>query len=94
MTDGTVSPRVRRQLKARGFLSALEAELLAAGIEHYALVMGGKHPKLRFEVNGVRHCLATPNSGHSRGQARQNGVAQIRRILRGAELNPRKAAAE
>lgn len=94
MTDTAVSPRVRRQIQARGFLPALEAELLAAGVEHYDLVMGGKHPKLRFEANGVQHRLAVQHSGHTRGRALQNGIAQIRRLLRSEEPSQRKAVAE
>lgn len=84
MSDVIVPPRIKRILRARGMLPALEAELLAAGVDHYDLVMGGKHPKLKFDWGGVTRVVPLAFSGHSRGRARQNGVTQLRRLLRGS----------
>jgi hypothetical protein len=71
-------------------LDALETELERAGITRYRSVMGGKHPRLVFEVAGRVRTYVYPGTMWD-GPSRHAVVAELRRMLRElAQLPPRR----
>jgi hypothetical protein len=65
-------------------LAAALAELEAAGIRDVTVAYGGKHPQLRFRINGgALHVFAVPGTaGDWRSPA--NTRSELRRYLRAA----------
>lgn len=71
-------------------LDALAAELERAGITRYRSVMGGKHPRLVFEVAGRVRTYVYPGTMWD-GPSRHAIVAELRRMLRElSQLPPRR----
>lgn len=64
-------------------LDAATAVLDEAGIS-YSVGMGGKHPRIDFEVNG-RRCRSTVPGSSSDRRAHMNSATEIRRLIRQAQ---------
>jgi hypothetical protein len=67
----------------RDIRAALVRTLAEAGIDEFRFSMGGRHPRLRFEIAGKSSVVILPSTPSDR-RAVLNARAFVRRLVRGS----------